>query len=113
MPFVLYNGDEYYGLSRDETHDVYRWDGEGRILFSITQMGNVVSAHFASDKIGLRHVKPAIKEFCEFVFDACEWCEMITANIGIPSVKRIVGKCGFKYLATVQGLDIYALERVK
>jgi len=119
MPFMLYNGDEfnesdpYYGLARDEAHDVYRWGGEGTILFSITQMGSVVSAHFASDKTGLRHVKPAIKEFCDFVFNACEWCEMITANIDTPSVKRIVEKCGFKYLATAQGLDIYALERVK
>ena len=113
MPFMLYNGDEYHGIAKNENHDVYKWVGgvDCTILFSITQLGNVVSSHFASDKNGLRHIKPAIKEFCEFVFNACEWCEMITANIGFPSVIRIVEKCGFKYLGTVQKLDVYALER--
>lgn len=85
--------------------------GEGRIIASYAQRGNAISVHFASDKKGLRHIKPAINEFCQWAFEKYEWCTMILAMIKIPSVERLVLKCGFSYLTSQNDINIYMRVR--
>ncbi len=84
------------------------WGGPGKVVASYAMRGNAISAHFASDKKGLRHIKSAIEDFCAWIFDTYKWCTMILAMIERPSVTRIVRKCGFKHVIDNQGYKIYA-----
>lgn len=73
-----------------------------RVVFSYARKGNAITAHFACNKSALRQLKPKINEFCQWIFDSYEWCEMIFALIEIhrKSVERLVKKCGFSYLTS-------------
>lgn len=96
--FKPYEGD-LIGLPTSDNHLNFRWiEPKCKVLFSVCQQGNGASIHFASDKKGLRKLKQAINEFCDFCFYLFDWCEMIIGKIQIPSVERLVVKCGFGFL---------------
>lgn len=108
LAFVQYDGD-LMGLTVTESHLVFRWNVDHcTVLFSMTRQGRSANCHFASDKRGLRHIKEAIEQFVQSVFRACDWCDMVVANIERPSVERTVKKCGFKWVAEVNDMQIYA-----
>ena len=85
---------------------------DGHIVFSYAQKGKAMTAHLASDKIGLRYVKPAIDSFCQWLFSHYP-IKFICAVIGKENqgVMRIVKKCGFYHLATDENSNIYAGPR--
>lgn len=92
----------------DADHEMVEWaDGKCRVVFSYSQVGKAISAHFACRQAGLRKVKTAINEFCEWAFYAYEWCRMIYAVVDTNSSRNVVKKCGFDYLTTRNGYDIY------
>lgn len=95
------------GIAANDNHWCVEHLGARRILFSFTKKGYALSCHFASDKAGLRHIKSAINDFCEWAFWAFEWCQMILANVKKPSVERIVKKCGFTHVIDHDGHKIY------
>ena len=104
--FKVATGD-LLGLPTNERHINVKWEGSGNVLFSMTKLGESLSCHFASDKAGLRHIKQAINEFCEWAFNVFKWCKMIIATVKIPSVARVVKKCGFSMFGTAAELDCY------
>jgi hypothetical protein len=82
-------------------------DGEHRVVLSYAQQGNGMTIHFASAPDSLRYVKQALEEFCGWIFWAYDWCEMIFAVIGKPSVERIIKKVGFEWLTRTNDYEIY------
>lgn len=70
-----------------------------------------MTAHIASDKYGLRRVKEAINQFCDWLFRVYEWCEMIFAVTSKASVKRLAERCGFELVAKDKSNDIYVRYR--
>ena len=109
MPrFYEYEGD-LMGLPADDNHLVFRWlEPRCKILFSVSRLGDSASCHFASDKAGLRHLKKAINEFCEFCFKSFGWSKMIIAKTKKQSVERLIKKCYFKEVITEQDVTAYA-----
>lgn len=99
---------ETLGVVYDENHLLVEWFDNGRVVFSFARQGDAISAHFAADKKGLRHVKQAINDFCAWVRENAPWCRMVLAAAKKPSVKRICEKCGFEYAFNAKGHDIYA-----
>lgn len=89
----------------------YLWGGPGRVICSFSQRGNAISVHFSSNKEGLRHIKPAINDFCMWTFKRFDWCTMILAQIKKPSVARIVKKCGFFHVADINDIKVYSRVR--
>ena len=107
MRFKLYSGD-LMGLATNENHLNFRWSEPGcKVLFSVARQGNGASCHFASDKAGMKKIKQAINEFCEFVFFIFPWCEMVIAKTEIKKVKSIIKKCGFKKAFKVNNVSAY------
>lgn len=103
--FRSYSGD-MIGLPCDANHLVYRWCRDDcLVLFSVCRRGDAASCHFASDKRGLRHLKQAINEFTEFVFDLFKWCTMSLAIINKKSVMRLVEKCNYVPIAQLSDID--------
>lgn len=106
--------NEYHGcvdkLPTNEYHVHYKWDREDcNILFSATQQGRAMSCHVASDKEGLRKLKQAINEFCEFVFGRYTWCKMILAKVdkvNKASIKRILLKVDFEQLLETEDMIV-------
>lgn len=99
------------GLATNENHWCVEYLGARRILFSFAKKGYALSCHFASDKEGLRYVKQAINDFCEWAFWAFGWCRQILANIEKPSVERVVKRCQFSFLAACEKGVIYVRLR--
>ena len=109
--FYPYVGD-LIGLPTSDKHLNFRWDEpDCKVLFSACQQGNAASCHFASDKRGLRKLKQAINEFCDFAFWLFEWCEMIMAKIDKKSVERLVKRCGFEEMARNKDVSIWIKKR--
>lgn len=107
LRFYQYEGD-LIGLSADDNHLVFRWvEIDCKILFSIARLGNGASCHFASDKAGLKKLKQAINEFCNYCFLLFDWCTMILAKVKRESVCRLIEKCGFEKLITSNGYTAY------
>lgn len=98
--------EDTLGIAGDGDHEIFRWD-TGQVFFSCCQKGQAISAHFSAGEKALRHIKQAINEFCDWVFESAPWCKMILACIVKPSVERIVLKCGFTYLEALGDLQIY------
>lgn len=109
MPrFYQYEGD-LMDLPHDDNHLVFRWLEPGcKILFSVSRQGNGASCHFATDRDGLRKVKQAIVEFCEYCFDVYDWCTMVLAKTKKQSVGRLISKCGFEYVGRLDNVTAYA-----
>ncbi len=100
------------GVYRNGNYWLNEWSDSGRVVFSATQQGQSLNCHFAANKKALRHVKTAIKDYVEWLFNVCEWCKMVIAVIEKPSVERIVKKCGFvKFGETVKGKKLYMRVR--
>lgn len=112
MPrFYEYEGD-LIGLATDANHVVFRWiESDCKILFSVARVGKGCSCHFASDKNGLRHIKQAINEFCEFLFRKFKWCNMILAKVEKNSVERLIRKCGFAKVGALDNVTAYMRGR--
>ena len=110
VKFYQYSGD-LIGLPTDRNHLNFRWsESDCKVLFSVSRQGNGASCHFASDKRGVKKVRQAINEFCEFVFDIFPWCEMIIAKMAKRIVK-IVRECGFEKLTEVGEVQVYIRRR--
>lgn len=107
---LAYRCEDWLGIAHDENHAVFRWS-EGRVFFSCCEKGEALSAHFSTDREGIRMLKPAIDEFCSWAFDVMPWCKIIFACITRPSVERLVVKCGFSFLEAREGLQIYMRVR--
>lgn len=95
------------GLAHDENHIITEWIGPGRIVFSMSRMGDSLSCHFASDKHGLRYIKEAIEDFVRMVMERFQWCKMLVAAVNKSSVERLIVKCGFVYECNFNGATIY------
>ena len=95
------------GVAGNKNYAVVEWNKKGRVVFSFAQRGNAVTAHFSANKEALRHIKTAINEFCDWVFDELIWCHMVFAMTEKDSVVRIVKKCGFVPLAYADNVKIY------
>lgn len=104
--FYLYNGD-LIGLPTNENHLVFRWNGPGKILFSMTRQGLAANIHFACDKKGLRYLKKALNDFVVFVFNEFGWCKMCIGHIGKNSICRMVEKVGFSYIGSSDFGPVY------
>lgn len=108
--FIQYCGPTY-GLTTNKNHLVFRWLlSNTLILFSITRRGNGVVCHLYSDKRGLRYLKQAILEWCNYVFKNCDWCKMIIAIPELASIKRLLICCGFTKIITIKNRSIYIME---
>lgn len=105
-----YDCEDRLGVAEDGNHAVFKWS-EADLFVSCCQKGAAISAHFATDRAGIRSLKHAIDEFCAWVFGTMSWCRMIFACIVRPSVERLVVKCGFSFLETRDGVQIYARFR--
>lgn len=106
--FTPYSG-HLMGLPVTESHLVYRWNHPCcKVLFSVTRLGEAVSCHFSSCPKGVRHLKEAIDEWCQFVFQTLEWCTMVIAQVVKPSVARLIEKRGFKPVGKVDDIMVYA-----
>jgi len=106
MRFYEYAGD-LIGLPTSKTHKNFRWaEPDCKILASVTQVGNAVSSHFASDKKGLRKLKEAIKDFESFCFGFLG-AKMIIAKIKKPSVERLMQRCGFYPLFEIKNIKVW------
>lgn len=100
------SGDDL-GVPRNKNHALYEWREDGkRVVFSATMQGKGLSCHFAAEPDSLRMLKPAINEFCDWALDVFD-CRMIIAFINIPSVIRLVTKCGFNHVLTYSEGSIY------
>lgn len=100
------------GLIHNQNHVVYRWDrNDCNVYFSVTKLDNVISAHFSSDKEGLKLMKDAIEECFEFLMDEYKWCEKIAGLVKRESVGRLIEKCGFVKKAYNEEQDIHIYER--
>lgn len=98
------------GVRQTPNSQYVEWNN-GRVVASYVRKGLGISAHFASDKQGLRHIKSAINDFCEWIFNRYEWCTMILAIMNIESVIRIVKKCGFVPIGSNEDMAVYARLR--
>ena len=112
MKFMQYTGD-LMGLPTDKNHLNFLWiEPSCKVLFSVSRQGNGASCHFASDKAGMKKIKRAIKDFCEFVFDLFPWCEMVFAKVEMKKVKSIIKKLGFiKILKSNTNKSVYIKQR--
>lgn len=109
--FTPYSG-YLMGLPTNNKHLVFRWVRDDcKVLFSVCRKGDAASVHIASDKAGLRQLKKAINEWCEFLFWAFDWCRMVIAHIGRGSITRLVKKCGFEFAGTTDKGEIYTRLR--
>jgi len=107
---LAYDCEDWLGIATDDDHAVFRWM-KGRVFFSCCQKGDTLSAHFSADRAGIRLLKQAIGEFCDWAFASLPWCKMIFACIERPSVERLVVKCGFSFLESIDGLQVYVRFR--
>ncbi len=86
---------------------------DGHIELSFAQKGKAMTIHFAADKGGLRHIKPAIAEFCEMIL--MRYTEIIYIYAATskkrPSLQRLANKLGFSYLVDDAQHHIYVRSR--
>ena len=109
--FKPYSGD-LIGLPTSDNHLSFRWiEPSCKILFSVCRQGNAASCHLATDKKGLRKLKQAINEYCDFVFWLFDWCKMIIGKVEKDSIGRILKKCSFKLLGNSGKVTIYVRAR--
>jgi len=110
LSFSPYTGDTGR-LVTSENHLNFRWNNpDCKILFSATQQGNAVVGHFTSDKAGLRKLKQALNEYCEFIFDIFD-CEMVIGVIERRSVVKLAEECGFILLRSFGKQKVYVRRK--
>ena len=100
LKFAIYTGD-VGELQTSKNHLNFKWlRSDCHILFSMVQQGKAVTCHFTSDKAGLRKLKQALNEWCEFCFWLLKECEMIIGIIEKASVLRLAKSCKFEHVAS-------------
>jgi hypothetical protein len=105
--FSIYTG-EVGKLRTSPNHLHFRWISmKCNIIFSVTRQGNGAVSHFTSDKKGLRYLKQALNDWCEFCFWLFDWCTMVIGIIEKISVSKLAEKCGFEHIATIEDKLIY------
>lgn len=96
------------GVARLDVCEVLEWSDEThRVVFSFARLGGGMNTHFACEPDSIRFVKQAIDEFCEWLFWAYQWCEMVFALTGKPSIGRLIQKCKFHFLRSTENYEIY------
>jgi len=109
--FILYYGPTY-GLRTNENYLNFRWLLKDTLMLaSITQQGNAAVCHFYSDKRGLKYLKQAVSEWCEYVFKTCDWCKMMLGVVEKPSVEKLMKSCGFRKVAYTKNKALYMKEK--
>lgn len=99
-------------LPTDINHLNFRWLGKGcNIMFSVARQGNAASCHFSSDRKGLRKLKQAINEWCEFVFWMFDWCEMIIGKVEKENISKLLKECDFKLCGKADNVLAYVRLR--
>ena len=111
LKFDLYIGDTGK-LYTNENYLNFRWrNPDCNILFSATQQGKAIPSHFTSDKPGLRKMKQALNEWCEFCFELFKECEMVIGVIKPHSVCKLAEKCGFEYVTSSGNKKLYVRRK--
>lgn len=82
-------------------------DEKDKVVFSFCQQGKAIVMHFATNKKGLRHLKPAIGEFINWAILSMPWCKMIIGVIERKSVERLALKFGFRAIHSQEGKTAY------
>lgn len=105
--------DNNFGrLPTNKNHLNFKWlEPDCTVLFSITRQGSGASCHFTADKNGMKKIKQAINDFCEFVFENFVWCKMILAKIQIKKVEEVVKQCSFIWTVTTKKYTLYIRKR--
>jgi hypothetical protein len=107
-----YHGGDTMGLLYGENYLVTRWQGPGKILFSLTRRGKGMEVHLTSDRAGLRHLHNAVDDCIFYIFSEFPWCRMILANIKKRSIEKLLIKHGFKFLFKANdGIRVHGLWR--
>ena len=110
LSFSPYTKDTGRLLTFDN-HLNFRWnDPNCKILFSVTQQGKAAVSHFTSDKAGLRKLRQALNDWCNFCFSVFD-CEMVIGVIERPSVTKLAADCGFKQIASFGNKKVYARRK--
>ena len=89
----LLNGDDW-GVARNDQHMVVETENP-RVVFSFTQKGEAIAAHFAVRNVGKNALIGSINEFCQWAFESMPWCKMILAVIDRRVIGKVIEKCGF------------------
>ena len=109
---IARSDEDLLGLLVNENHLAFKWNrSDCEVFFSATRHGLGMSCHFSSDKRGLRHIRQAIGEFIDYVFEFYPWCKMILCITNRPSVVRIVEDFGFQHVMTNNGCMAYMRKR--
>jgi hypothetical protein len=107
VKFTPYVGD-LIGLSVNEHYLIFRWiEPDCKVLFSVCRLGDAANIHLASDKKGLRKLRQASNDFCEFVFWLFDWAKMILCKITVKSVEKIAKDCGFVQIAKRNNVTVF------
>lgn len=107
LRFIPYLGDTGQLLTSSYYMN-FKWvESDCNILFSATRQGNAITAHFTSDKAGLRRLEQAVNEWCDFCFWLFDWCEMIIGIIERNSVCKLAERCKFEQVASFGKTKIY------
>lgn len=83
-----------WGVARNDKHMVVETENP-RVVFSFTQKGESISAHFAIRNIGKNALIGAINEFCQWTFESMPWCKMILAVVDRRVIGKVIERCGF------------------
>lgn len=85
-----------YGLPTNKNHANFLWnEPDCFVLFSAAKVGNYMSCHYKNDGASNDQINRAINDFCEFVFEKCDWCKGILAKVDLEKVARRIIKLGF------------------
>jgi len=91
------------GLCFSDNYRVYEWSENGyRVYFSATRQGNAMPIHIAAERDSRRCLRLASNEFCEYLFEEYDWCDVVIGAIVSASVVNLAKKCGFTYLTDVE-----------
>lgn len=103
VKFVPFSGEcrvpknEHYLVFKHPDHDIY---------FSCCERGEALNCHFSSEKGSLRHIKPAINDWCEFVFNSTSY-DKIIALTQKASIDRLISKCGFCFVGAYNDINVF------
>ena len=94
-------------IPHDDKHSFYSW--KGCVYFSAVRQGNTFNCHIAANKSGKRHLRQAVRQFCQYMFSSHWWCKYISANVSLKnkSVANLVVKCGFVKILTLPNSEVY------
>lgn len=106
---LCYPCEDLGGVYMDENYIAVRHISG--VCFSFAKRKTAINAHFSASGPGLRKVKEAIEDFCQWAFKSMPWLTAILATIEKPSVARLVEKCAFVYSLDSGKYKIYMRKR--